>query len=543
MTAAPEHAEGYLRRGPFVWLLFAVAAIGASVLLLRVGRGLTWFFDEWDWVQGRRTGALDDLLRNHNGHLIAVPILLYKLSWWAFGLRNYTAMRLLTVAFHVATCAALLVWLRRRVRDELALGAVVILLFLGTAWQDLLWPSQIQYLGSALGGVAAFVFLDRRNRVGDIGAAASLTFALASSGVGLPFAGAVGLVLVLRRSTWHRLWVVLVPLAFYGLWYLGYGQSQAKGDNVHLVPDYVERAGAAAAGALLGKGVEPGHVVLGLILAAVVVTLAVRRRITPELAGVLALPALFWVLTALSRAQQDEPGASRYLYPGALMLIMVLAQLVDNPTWPRTLRTRAIAAGAVAVVVVVSLVGNVDSLRDGGAQLRTVSDYVRAELRAVELARDSVAPDFRPDLSRMPQVSAGTYLRAVDDLGSPAYSVARVRQAPEAVRLAADDVLLRALGVRSTPAAPGGDCTGAPVAAAGKAGRDLRGGALDLVISAGAAPVDVSVRNLAAAYEAPPFVTVAPGRTRAVSLPAVAAGEWDVHLAAADGFTVCRVSS
>ena len=118
-----------------VWGGFAVAALLAAALLLHVGRGLTWFFDEWDWVQGRRTGSLDDLLRDHNGHLVALPILAYKLSWQWFGLQGYTAMRVYTVALHLGTCAALLVWLRRRLRDELALAAVVMVLFLGFAWQ------------------------------------------------------------------------------------------------------------------------------------------------------------------------------------------------------------------------------------------------------------------------------------------------------------------------------------------------------------------------------------------------------------------------
>jgi len=534
----PARTTGAGTRTAIVWIAFGAAALLAFVLLLHVGRGLTWFFDEWDWVQGRRTGSLDDLLRNHNGHLIAVPILLYKFSWSAFGLGNYTAMRVLTIAFHIATCAVLLVWLRRRVRDELALGAVVVLLFLGYAWQDLLWPSQIQYLGSMLGGIAAFVFLDRRDRTGDVLAAIALTFSIACSGIGLPFLGAVGLALVLRRSTWRRLWVVLVPLALYGVWYVQYGESQAKRDNLHLVAGYVEKAGAAGAGALVGTGMSTGHAVIALILVTVVVTVAVRRRISPELASVLALPLLFWGLTALSRAQQAEPGASRYLYPGAVMLVMILGQLVDDPEWPRTVRTRLVAIGVTGVVVVVSLVGNVDQLRQGGTNLREISTYVKAELAAVELAGNRVDPAFRPDLSRAPQISAGTYLRAVHDLGSPADRLATLRTQPEEVRAAADRVLLDALGVQAHPATATGECTTVP-ADGGHASQDVRADSMTLVIAAGADPVDVSVRNLAATFAAPPFVTVAPGTTRSLELPEVASGPWSVHLAGSSEFTIC----
>ncbi len=78
----------------------------------------------------------------------------------------------------------------------------------------------------------------------------------------------------------------------------------------------------------------------------------------------------------------------------------------------------------------------------------------------MELARDRVDPAFRPDPIRAPQIDAGGYLDAVDDLGSPADSLREVRAQSAEVRAVADAVLVRAVRARlravpgARPAAP-----------------------------------------------------------------------------------------
>ena len=540
-TARVQEPRQTSRTGTIlVWTAFGAAALLSLVLLLHLGRGLTWFFDEWNWIQDRRTGSVDDFLRNHNGHLIALPILAYKIEWSWFGLGVYTAMRVYTVLLHLATCGVLLVWLRRRLRNEFALALVVAVLFLGYAWQDLLWPSQTQYFGSMLGGIAALVFLDRRDVTGDVLASIALGVALASSGIGLPFVGAVGLILVLRRNTWRRLWVPVAPLALYGLWYARYGASQAKGENLHRVPGYVEKAGASAAGALFGRGIDTGHVLAAALAVLVIVTVAVRRRMSPELAGIVALPILFWTLTAMSRAQSNEPGASRYLYPGAIFVVLVLGQLIDDPHWPRTTRSRVVAVTAAAVLLVVSLAGNVVQLRDGASGLRDVSTFVKAELAALELARGHVNPDYQPDLSRAPQLFAGPYFRAVDDLGSPADSIRELRAAAPEVRAAADAVLLGAIGVKLAPGAPAGSSCTTVMPTDGVATTERTGDAPTLVVTAdGGTGVDVASRNLADGFETGSIGTVEPGTTRSFTLPTVRSGPWTVRLTSRAPFRVC----
>jgi hypothetical protein len=553
-AVAPPRSRGAL----VAWVVVGAAAGAASLLLLHVGRGTTWFFDDWSWILTRRTGSLDDFLANHNGHLNLVPVVLYKAMWSVFGLTDYTAFRILAVLVHVATCLLLFAYLRRRAQLWFAVSATVVVLFLGYAFQDLVWPFQIQFTGAMAGGLAALLLLDRDDRAGDIGASIALAISVACSGVGLPFVGAVTLELLLRRKTWRRLWVPLIPLALWGLWYLQYGQSQVKGSNVHLVPENAAQMGSAAVGALLGLSTDDGHVPLALLGIVVVVVLAVDRRISPRFAAVLALPLGYWILTSLSRAQFGDPGASRYLYPGAIFVVLALSELVPRLRVTKLSRAGAVVAALVLVVLVaVSLRGNVDQLRQGAAGLRDASTHVKAELRSVELARDRVDPAFRPDPIRAPQIDAGGYLDAVDDLGSPADSLREVRAQSAEVRAVADAVLVRALRARLR-AAPGSPTEGAaPEVVSSRGGLATRAGSCaqftpsanapdagmelvtrgPVVVSASTAPVAVAARVFGDGFT--PVGTVAADRDRTLDLPVTAAGPWRVHVGGAGPIRVC----
>ena len=368
-TAVPTRRND--RRETLVaWIVVGIAAVAAGALLLHLGRGTTWFYDDWSWVLQRRTGSVDDFLANHNGHLNLLPIIVYKASWALFGLGNYTALRAFTIVLHVATCGLFFMYARRRAPIWFAVALTVMILFLGRGWSDLLWPFQIQYIGAITGGLAALLLLDRRDRLGDIGASVALGAAVACSGVGLPFVAAVTLELLWRRSTWRKLWIPLAPLALYGLWYLEYGAAQAKSSNIHLAPGYTERAGAASTGALFGQDMSRGHVLLAIVVVAAVVVVVVHRQVSPRLAAVLALPLFYWGLTALSRADLNEPDASRYLYPGAIFVALALVELARLVPLPRGRAVLVILLGLVVAATVVSVRGNEQPFRGGAAGLR-----------------------------------------------------------------------------------------------------------------------------------------------------------------------------
>ncbi len=540
------------------WIVGGVAAVAAGVLILHLGRGTTWFYDEWSWVLQRRTDSVDDFLANHNGHLNLLPVVVYKGAWALFGLGNYTALRVFAILLHIATCVLLFAYARRRSPIWFAVALTVMVLFLGRAWSDLLWPFQITYVGAVTAGLAALLLLDRNDRLGDVGASVALGAAVACSGVGLPFVGAVALELVWRRSTWRKLWIPLAPLALYGMWYLEYGAAQAKASNIHLVPGYTERSGAASTGALFGQNMTRGHLLVAILVVAVVLVAAVRRHVSPRLAAVLALPLLYWVLTALSRGELNEPDASRYLYPGAIFVALILVELAHLLSLPRSKTLLAILLGAVIAVTVVSVRGNEQTFRLGAAGLRDASTYVKAELAALELAGNRVEPGFQPDPVRAPQITAGPYAKAVADLGSPADSITSVRSQSEAVRSAADGVLVRALGVglRPVPTATSAGALPRPSVRQGTSaiedecivvtpqeGRgtvEFRGRAPALTVQADpSAGVDAAVRNLASGFVGAPLGTIPANEIRAVALPRVRSGPWTIQLSSTAVFRVC----
>ena len=68
--------------------------------------------------------------------------------------------RVVSIAIFLASVAVLFVYLRRRVGEWLALAGAVLILFLGAAWEDLLWPFQIGYFGSMASGLGMLLALD-----------------------------------------------------------------------------------------------------------------------------------------------------------------------------------------------------------------------------------------------------------------------------------------------------------------------------------------------------------------------------------------------
>ena len=78
-----------------------IALIGA-VVIDHLGRGLTFFFDEWDFVIGRRAGWSDALWQPHNGHLSVLPVLAYRAMFALVGLEHYRAYRWMGIAAHLA---------------------------------------------------------------------------------------------------------------------------------------------------------------------------------------------------------------------------------------------------------------------------------------------------------------------------------------------------------------------------------------------------------------------------------------------------------
>jgi hypothetical protein len=526
--------ERLSRHAPVALLAAALAAAAAMTLVLT--RDFTFLQDTWEFLINRRDPSLDALLRPHNEHIVVFPVLIEELLLRLFGMTSATPEKVVLVVFLLATAALLFVYVRRRLGPWPALFAALALLCLGPAWEALLWPFEITFIGPALFGLAMLLALERGDRAWDVAACAFLILALGFSGLGIPFlvAGAVAIA-VGGRDTWRRrAFVVVVPALLYAVWYLGWGhdaQTHVSLHNVFASPRFVAEGLAAAVGALAGLSVNPSSGAIELfwgwaILAALVLALGYRQRRRPGfdrgLWPVAAAAATYWFLMAFNQIPGREAAASRYQYGGAIFVLLILANLLRGA---RPSRNALIALGAVTAL---TLGPNLVTLKNGRDGLETQSVLSRADTAAIEIARRTVSPEFQlsPEVAgttTLIDVVAGKYLEAVDEYGSPAYTPAELAAAPAAGRRQADIVLAQALPlstltrVGAYPAASGGSCRVlGPGAAAGS----------DLPLRPGATRIEV-----------------APGPRAAFSLRRYASGEFPISTEGADGnsVTVLRI--
>jgi hypothetical protein len=459
------------------WALVAlgVAMIVSAALLLSEGRHMTFFNDEWDLILHRRGHSLAILLRPKNGHLVLVPLFIYKVLLAVFG-ASYTPFRVTAVAFGLLCAGLVFVFVRRRVGAAPALAAAVILLFLGVAWEELLWALGITYYLALATGIGSLLALERRDRRGDLLACGLLILSLASFSIGVAFALAatVEVCLTSEPARWRRLWLSLVPLALYGLWTLHYGQSQIVWSDLASTPFYIAETASAAMASLTGLfrmvGTAPGAVtgfppfnveygqplaVLGAIL--IIVRLGRAERPPVRLWTLVALTLALWISFALVAGPGRSPGASRYQYPNVLLVLLLAAEMA------RGVRLSTRANVLLAALVCFSLVANIANLKDGARFFSEQSEFNRAELAGLELAKATVAPGFTlegpeaypPAVGHYDQfVDAGSYFSFTAKFGSPADSLGELAKSSEPAREAADIVLLRAQRMSLVPVSP-----------------------------------------------------------------------------------------
>jgi hypothetical protein len=439
---------------PVVTALAGVSLL-AFVLLYWEGRKTTFNFDEWNFLMNRRDWTVGTFLEPHNEHLSLVPIAIYKLLFVTVGIEDYAPYRITIILLHLLCVALLFLLVRQRIGDVLGAIVVVPILFLGTAWQDLLWPFQIGYLASIAAGLGTLLALERRTLAGDVTASVLIAVALASSSIGLSVV-VLALVELLARRDLRRLWLVAVPVALYTLWSLVYGNPRAAPgaenglwpllrQNIPDTPGYVANAAAGAFGALTGWGGDWGRPLLIVAAIGIAIWLATSRPFSVRALAVLAAAAVYWGLAGLFRAQLNAPGESRYLYFGAILLVLLGVEFLRGVSLPN----RAVALfGALAVVFAIS---NFGPLQDGSRRLQATTAVVAPKIGALEIAGRSTDPAYRPVPDLAPDISAGPYFETIDELGSPADRPEEITRRIESERQAADTVLAEALALRLEP--------------------------------------------------------------------------------------------
>lgn len=499
--------------------VFTLAALISLLVLGFAGRGQSFKGDEWGYAHNSATESLPHFVfvAQPGKYLLVLPMLLYRAAFSTIGIAHYLPFRLAGIGLTIIAAALFLVLAARRVGYLVALPGAVLILFLGSANEVTATAVRITEQIAVIAGLGALLALERPGLRRDLLACLLLVISVTSHPLGLAFAAAATVLVIARRSPerWRRAWVYAVPLALFGVWFL-IGRDPAS-DNVSLaqelsdVPRFEFQSLAVMTAGVTGAFRSP-FTGLSNGLTPVTYVLATLVLVGVGLRVMVARPRpMFWALLAgilvLFAAPSFAPGAlrtpdtSRYVFAGAIMLMLVVCEAFRGATVSQGRVRIALAVGLAAAFgfAVYSNATVLDRVAHAWADKGT---QVRAELTALNLARDRVAPDFQPeDPSLDPAIpythsglTAKTYFTTEDAYGSPAFSPEQLRAEPQVDRQVADIVLAHALNLQLRPIPETQAYSRAPPPTViGTGAKVARPGAACLVLKPGGSAASTSV--------------------------------------------------
>ena len=460
-----------------VWAVFALASLVMIVVLGYAGRGQTLKGDEWGYARRLATESLPHALfqTTPGKYLLVLPMLLYKGAFSTIGISDYVPYRVAGMVLTIACAALFLVLAARRVGYLLALPWAVLIVFLGSSSEVTATPLRIPTQIAMIAGLGMLVALDRRDLRGDIAACVLLAISITSHPLGIAFAGAA-VVLVLARSSperWRRAWVFVVPIVLFGIWFVVQRQAgpgtPSLGSQLSDVPRFEIQSLATMAASITGAFrspvsgqfdyIHPLSYALAMVVIAVVAFRAVTTRLPASFWAILVAILILFAAPAFAPGGLRSPDASRYIFPGAIMLLLLLAEAVRGiEIGRRPVRNAALVA--TAAVFVFALYSNVAALDHNARIWAARGKQVRAELAALDIAGDRAAPLFQPEApgavppipSTHTLLTAHEYAQIKAAYGTPAFTPAELHTIPLADRGVADIVLARALGLKLHPA-------------------------------------------------------------------------------------------
>jgi hypothetical protein len=351
------------------WLPAAVLAGAGLVALVWFGRDMTFYHDEYAFILLRDL-SFPGVLAPHNEHLSATLVVLYRVLVQTVGTGSYWPYLAVTFALHVTVAAIVYAVVRRETSMGWALGAMAVMLLLGSGGDDILWAFQSGTIGAVAAGMAAVVIAPRWPWI----AAALLTVALATSGVGLAFFVGTGVHLLLTRP--RALPWLLVPLGLYLLWSAVWGATGRP--SLVGLPEYVMRGLEASAAGAMGSTLP---VVGQLVLLALAFGYGWLRGIPPVVLALLVSSVAFFAIAGLVRAYlgPEQAAAPRYVYVAAPAFIVAGTVLVA-----RIRRPAGLVIGVALLAI--SLTGNVLLMQVTHDQF---ASKIACELSLTPIARGS----------------------------------------------------------------------------------------------------------------------------------------------------------
>jgi hypothetical protein len=419
VVSAPDDAPriaGRSRADRLWFWVFVGLEVVALVAFVSIGRFM-WFArpDEWDFLADRSL-SWSDLVGQHGGHWVTIPVITYRVLFRLFGLHSYLPYQLVSIGLHLAAAALLrVVMMRTGVRGVVATATAAAFLFFGPGAENILEAFQIAFVGGFVFGVVHLLLadhdgpLDRRDWFGLAAGFAALMF----SAVGLVMAVVVGIAVLIRRG-WRPALFHTAPLfAAYGTW--AYFEGHVGGTTRWSVQVWVWR-GIESSFDSLGSFRFLGWVlaailVVGLLVAGRDVNRDALRRRGSVPAAFLCGAVVFLAATGVPRLQLGLRfvTTSRYLYVVVGMLVVPLAVAVDA----LVSRRRWIGYAALAVVVV-GVPSNMTKARDVFLPSGYYSSF---RLMALTVPRSDLAAEaprsLHPDPNRARQLTVGWLLDAL----------------------------------------------------------------------------------------------------------------------------------
>jgi len=425
-----ESRVDWIGRLPFA--LLGAAMVASTWLILDLNAPLTFLADEWDPLLNRRGWGFDQIFAPFNGHPTMVPILIYKVVQELFGMDSARPVQIIHAVGLLIMNGLLFVYLRRRVGDWAALIGTVMILFLGAAFEILIFSFTINFTGAIAAGIGALVALDRDDRKGDLTAAILLVIGACFSMVILPFVAAAAVEWILNpRDRKARLIIpggVILVLFF---WWVIWGRESESNSlilsNIPALPirifDGLSSGFTSLFGLATGDGSEPEqpNLIWGRLMAIAAVALSAWRlealKKPPREFLVVGTALLaYLVILGMSFSEGRQPTFSRYQLLTAILILMTASTLL------RGVKIRPASLAVAALVALLAVQGGV-RLMEGEArgQWFSASQYIRSYLTGVELSgRDASTAETVTGLTWV-TISGAEYLEVVEEHGSPAF--------------------------------------------------------------------------------------------------------------------------
>ncbi len=452
------------------YAVLALAYALVAVLILSWGKDQSFVNDEWNYLVIFRGWSFETLIHPQNGHLVALPLILYKWLAGTFGTDSHLPYQVATIVLHLVVSTIFFALVRPRLPLVVAVALTLMVVFFGVGWDTLMGAYELPNLSGMAAGLGMLLALRRCTRGGDIAACILLACSLASFSVGIAFAlGALVSILLGGRAEWRRAWVVLIPGIAYAVWFVWarkFGQSEVTTESISsLLSGSADQLAAICAG-ITGLFRVPGTVGLpevlefrsewGYPLALVfagLVAIHVRRAPRSIYFWTIFTTLIFYfVLVAVGLSPARSPEASRYIYMGGIITLLLVAELAGDVKWSTPVALVAVAIFALA------LMANAANLRAGGHLFEAEGQTNRATLAALDLDRNLVdrnllAEDGESTVYSHPDMlfPIWAYFDMADDTGTPAYGLEELMATAPQARMAADDVLVRTLGIAAEP--------------------------------------------------------------------------------------------